>query len=154
MGWSESWKWIPALFCGCNRTHDEIPWNLGSWLALRPRLQDGRRSGALHPYSSSVLLSLEQSPAIRMKLKADVMFGVLAARLWKLCQVQLMFFWIDFTLVWLASEYESICNRKASLKSTCWEWWLQLRTFARFCVDVSINVFAHTQYDPHIRHLQ
>jgi predicted membrane-bound dolichyl-phosphate-mannose-protein mannosyltransferase len=30
------------------------------------------------------------------------------------------------------------------LKSTCWEWWLQLRTFARFCVDVSINVFAHT----------
>lgn len=33
---------------------------------------------ALHPYSSSVLLSLEQSPAIRMKLKADVMFGALA----------------------------------------------------------------------------
>ena len=31
--------------------------------------------GSLHPYSSSFLFSLEQSPAIRMKLKADVMFG-------------------------------------------------------------------------------
>lgn len=33
---------------------------------------------SLHPYSSSFLFSLEQSPAIRMKLKADVMFGALA----------------------------------------------------------------------------
>ena len=77
-----------------------------------------RRSGALHPYSSSVLLSLEQSPAIRMKLKADVMFGVLAA-LVEVVPSSADVFWIDFTLVWLASEYESIRNLKASLKSTC-----------------------------------
>lgn len=34
--------------------------------------------GSLHPYGSSFMFSLEQSPAIRMKLKADVMFGTLA----------------------------------------------------------------------------
>ena len=45
------------------------------------------RLGALHPYSSSVALSLEQSPAIRMKLTADVMLGVMAEKLWKLRQL-------------------------------------------------------------------
>ena len=48
-----------------------------TWMVWVPM----NHSGSLHPYSSSILFSLEQSPAIRMKLKADVMFGTLSPKI-------------------------------------------------------------------------
>ena len=86
------------------------------------------RSGALHPYSSSVLLSLEQSPAIRMKLKADVMFGVLAA------VVEVAPASGNRLPFSFAGKCEPIRNLKREidvLELRQWQW-LQLRTFPRF----------------------